>query len=280
MNQFQLYISAAFILFLSLMACEKDEVTNLISETPVVTGFIYAGQRCDSIFIVRTISYGSSDTTALPINGLDVEISDGDRTYPLMNEEAGYYYSPDLIIESGAIYTLQFEYNNTLVAATTFVPMKKEAVVSDTLIEMERIVLGSFPPMGGGTPGENAIEITWDNTEGDYYYVVIQNMEEDPDYINSFFEAQDTLQENFRNFQFISEPQVSDYYNIDPNREIRQFGTHRVIVFRVNPEYAALYNVSDVSTLSITAPPSNVENGLGIFTGVSSDTLFFEVKEE
>ena len=89
------------------------------------------------------------------------------------------------------------------------------------------------------------------------------------------------MNENIAQFeeqlQFISEPLISDFYAIRTQRELLQFGTYQIIVFRVNPEYAALYESSSNSTLSLEEPPSNIVNGLGIFTGVSSDTLYLEV---
>lgn len=261
-----------------ITACEQDSIGSTVTETAVVTGYLFAGQACDSIRITQSISYGSVDSLAIPLNDLSVSVSDGSSDFSLTPIGEGYYQNTDLIIQSGETYTLEFEHKNETVSASTFIPWKREAAISDTLIKMEKVSAGSPPQIGGGgDPGEDAIEITWDNPEGDYFYVVVQNIEDDPEYINEFFAE---LDPDFANFRFISEPQASDYYNIDPNREIRQFGTHRVIVFRVNPEYAALYNVSDASSLSITEPPSNVVNGLGILTGVASDTLYFEVEEE
>ncbi|MEM7368673.1 MAG: hypothetical protein AAF587_08705 [Bacteroidota bacterium] len=78
-------------------------------------------------------------------------------------------------------------------------------------------------------------------------------------------------------FRTISEPEITNLHTIDTRRGLQQFGTHRVIVFRVNAEYAALYESSGTSPVSLSQPPPNVENGLGIFSGISGDTLFFEV---
>jgi len=75
----------------------------------------------------------------------------------------------------------------------------------------------------------------------------------------------------------ISEPQISSFYAIFPRREFSHYGTHQIIVYRVSPEYAALYESSGNSTLSLEEPPTNIENGNGIFTGASSDTLYLEV---
>lgn len=269
--------TSIFLLFLATIftACEEKNITNTETKTAIVAGYLFAGQPCDSIRITQATSYGGSDSLTVTLDALVVTLSDGDQTFTLTPVGEGYYRNPNLVIESGKTYTMRFEHNGETVSAQTFAPFRRECAISDTLIEMQKIEFGNGPPTGGFTTVD-PIELSWDNPEGDYYYVVVQNIEDDPEYVNEIFKEQDNP---FRNFRFISEPQVMDFYNIDPRREIEQFGTHRVILFRVNPEYAALYNVSDASSLSITQPPSNVENGLGILTGVASDTLFFEVKK-
>lgn len=262
-------------LILAATACEKDNITNTETQTAVVTGYLFAGQICDSIRIVKATAYGSSDSIAVPLDGLEINLYDGEQSYLLQSVGNGYYRNAALLISSDKTYAMQFEYNGETLSAQTFVPQQREFSLSDTLIEMEKIELGNGPPMGGFT-AIDPIKLSWSNTEGDYYYVVVQNIEENPEYVNEIFEDSDNP---FRNFRLISEPQIMDNYNIDPRREIEQFGTHRVILYRVNPEYAALYNISGASTLSITQPPSNINNGLGILTGVASDTLYFEVKK-
>lgn len=274
MNHIKLYKTILFLSTFFFTSCEQESISTTVSQTAVLTGYLYAGQTCDSIRIIQSISYGAEDSI-VSLDNLYVTLNDGNNNYELTSEGEGYYKNANLLIQSGESYTIQFEHKDEIVSATTFIPWKKDAAISDTIIKMEKIEAGTFPPIGENMA--EAIEISWDNSEGDYYYIVVQNIENNPEYINDFFANQDGF---FRNFRFTSEPQISDYYNIDPNREIRQFGTHRVIVFRVNPEYAALYNVSEASSLSITEPPSNVNNGLGILTGIASDTLYFEVQEE
>lgn len=180
----------------------------------------------------------------------------------------GYYRNPDLLVQSGESYTLSFEYSGESISATTYIPLKKEVEMSVEDITLEKIESGTFPNFGD-LP--DPVELQWENTEGDYYYVVVQNIEEDPEVVNEL------LEEFGRPFRFVSEPQIMDFYAIDPRREIQQFGMHEVIVFRVNPEYAALYETSGATSTTIAQPPTNVVNGLGLFTGVSSDTLLLNV---
>ena len=53
--------------------------------------------------------------------------------------------------------------------------------------------------------------------------------------------------------------------------------THQVRVYRVTEEYAALeaFRIQNLDELS--EPPTNIENGLGIFTAFSSAVVEFEV---
>ena len=136
-------------------------------------------------------------------------------------------------------------------------------------LEGEKIEIGERPTFTQSDP----IELNWNNDEGDYYYVYIKNIEENPEYINEML----TTGAFARPFTFITEPSIMDTYNIDTRRDLTQFGTHEIVIFRVNPEYAAMYATADATSTSIVEPPTNIENGLGIFTGVSSDTLYLEV---
>lgn len=57
------------------------------------------------------------------------------------------------------------------------------------------------------------------------------------------------------------------------------YGTHQIILFKLNSEYAALYENSGTTSQSLTVPPTSIVNGYGIFTGINSDTLYIEVVE-
>jgi len=52
-----------------------------------------------------------------------------------------------------------------------------------------------------------------------------------------------------------------------------------VQVFRVNQEYVDLFENIDQDSRNLNEPPTNIANGLGIFTAFNSDSIFFEVKK-
>ena len=265
-------ISALSILYFS---CEQDSITTLNSQTAVVDAYLFAGQPVEEVRITESFTYSNNDSLLTTLDDLTVQIMDESNIYDLVNTGNGVYQNKALIVEEDKNYTLSFEFNAELVQATTYIPIKKEASLSANTIDMEKIELDDFP-FGSGFTIPDPIEVTWDNQEGDYYYILVQNIEEEPEYINERLADPDFP---LRNFSFITEPAITDFYIINPGQQIQQFGTYQIIVFRVNPEYAGLYEVSGATSNSLTQPPSNVENGLGIFTGVSSDTLLLEVQK-
>lgn len=279
----KLYMPCLLLLVLVFAACEQESILDIESKTAVVEGYLHAGQPVDSIRLTQSFSYAQSDTNIQTLDELDPILTLDGQSFPLFPVGEGIYQNYEVMVEAGLVYQLEFNWQGQVISAETYIPEKKEATLSTEEIEMEKIEFtGGFPGGGfpGGTDGIDPVDIRWDNTEGDYYYVVIKNIEEDPEYINELIAEFDANNGGRRRFSFISAPEITGVYSINPQRDLTQFGTHRIIVYRVNPEYAALYETSGNSTLSLAQPPSNVQNGLGLLTGVSSDTLYLEVKKQ
>ena len=257
-------LSSIALLFL---ACEKQSTEVIESKTTVVEGYLHAGKTIGSLKITQSLSLAIADNI-IALDDLVVNISDSNNQYVLNSIGNGIYQNTELIIENDATYRLEIERDGAIISAQTYIPNKKEAQISLTQVELPKIELNA--PIGFPTGSFDAVDITWDNSEGDYYYVSIRNIETNPEIVNE----NDTGQ---LRSSIISEPQISSFYAIFPRREFSHYGTHQIVVYRVNPEYAALYESSGNSTLSLEEPPTNIENGLGIFTGASSDTLYLEV---
>jgi len=250
-------------------------LTSLETRTAVVDAYLIAGQSVDSIRITQSNSYTSSDTLLITLDNLSITINDGEQDYSLDPIGDGYYKNENLLIENDKSYTLQFEHDGKEVSSSTYVPPKREVSLTAEEIELEKITQGSF----GGGPGNignrpDPVDVVWDNPEGDYYYVLIENIEDNPEDVNELF-AQFGI-----NFTFVTQPEITDAHSINARRDLTQFGTYRIVVFRVNAEYVALYESAGSSSQTISEPPNNIDNGLGIFTGVSSDTVFLEVKQQ
>ena len=261
---------------LSLEACNQQSIEEIETKTAVIEGYLFAGKSIDSLKITQSFSYTQLDTTIIALDGLDVIFSDTDDQYSLTSLGNGVYQNTEVLLEADKSYSLEFTWEGKVVSAETYIPESREAQLSIPEIELPKIEIGES---NSALLGIEPLPVTWENSEGDYYYVLVRNIEDDPEFVNENFAANIALNGGESRFVFISQPQVTDLYAINVQRELVQYGTHEVIVFRVNPEYAALYESLGSSSLSLEEPPTNIKNGLGIFTGVSSDTLYLEVKK-
>ena len=126
-----------------------------------------------------------------------------------------------------------------------------------------------------GTPGSmlNApsLIVSWDNPSNGFYYVSMKNIEADPVPVNEMVAERSVASQ--------APPSQADQFEIRL-RNIMYFGTHQVILYHVNQEFANLFDNPTMNSVNLTEPPTNIENGLGIFSGISADTLYFEVREQ
>lgn len=276
MKSFKLHLIFV-VLIAFLLSCVKESQAYLDSTSAVVSGYLYAGHRIDSILISESNSY-SGDGVFRTIDDLEVLINDGGQDYRLDFIGNGYYQSKQIEVISDKEYSISFRWNGADIKASTHIPLANHAQISDSIIYREQITgNGGFGP--GSFERPDPIEVSWDNTDGDYYFVLVENMEDSAEYIFTFLEELIEQGDSIRRPSFRSRPEIVDFYGIDSFNDIQQFGRYRVVVYRLNSEYAALYEQLGSSSISISSPPTNVDNGLGIFTGISTDTVYFEVKK-
>ncbi|WKN33883.1 DUF4249 domain-containing protein [Porifericola rhodea] len=267
-----------FANFILLLACEEVPVFDETQQRPVVQAFLYADEAVDSIQLTTLVPFGSESEEAPPITNAQLKISSAGEEYVLshLEEKAGYYaYSgSNLEIKVGQTYQLSFEYNGELVSAETTVPTPPQHLS----LEVEEIFLPQISSQEDLFTNrelmQQTIALDWDYEEGAYYYVLIENLEDDPEPINQ-------LDINFAPFaRFISAPSQDNFMSIRPLLQFQSFGTHRIRVYKLNEEYAKLYESLEQDSRNLNEPYSNIQNGLGIFTAFSSQEVFLEVVKQ
>lgn len=123
------------------------------------------------------------------------------------------------------------------------------------------------------------LEVFWDNPESELHFVVIENAEDDqesifPDMGGNFGRAPGR-----GSFRRITEPTRESSYQINFS-EIQYWGQYIVKVYRVNQEYADLYENLEQDSRDLNEPPTNIKNGLGIFSAFHSQNIYFEVVKQ
>ncbi len=270
--------SIIYILFISFLyqACTDDLEEIPFADTAVVVGYLYAGEPVKDIKVSSLIPFNSDSTDEYHINDAEIDIINNGKSYRLTLSEgdSGYYHYPgeDLQIIAGENYEFRMNYNGKEITAQTMVPQVPEGL-SISADEMFIQPIYEFFDMRNRYIED--VDITWKNDNGDYYYLLIDNVEDNPSPIDV-----NGILEGFRggkNFSFISKPTQLDIYKIR-GRTLEQYGTHRVKLYKVSKEYADLYESSGQDSRNLNEPLSNINNGLGIFTSFNSNEIFFEVK--
>ena len=266
-------LTTGILFILVLAGCTNEAFDPTQTETVVVEGFLYAGGSVDSIKLSQLTPLISDEDEAYEIDDAEVFIRWAGTDFQLIpsTQPPGDYYYPgsDLQILVGETYELHFEYFGQSIASATTVPTAPvDLEVSEEVLEIAPIE--DFDDLFNRRELDN-LEIYWSNEEAGYYYVLIENIEENPEEVNQL-----DFGGGQGNFNFVTEPTDLDVYNVVPF-SLTQYGTYRVVLFHVSQEYVDLFQTADQDSRNLTEPLSNIENGLGIFTSFSSDTAYFEV---
>lgn len=255
-----------FILTLAtifLIACGKDLMvyeTNI--NTPVIESYLFTDASELSVKVYSMESFNEEHNIySNPIKNLSLYINDilltesYDGTYTLKNAGEG-------ILNAGKICNLKFEYNNQTISATASMPSKTQDIqISQSVIYRE--AYAGF--LGYDTIPD--VVITWDNPNNSYYQV----------YINSIDQSTGSIPYNKEGFgKMMMQPFIGNSYTLK-RQDMDYFGRYICVLYKVSNEYAELYE--RISSSDLANPVSFIENGLGIFTGISSDTISYTVVE-
>ncbi len=259
------------LIIVVISGCKK-ETNKEFTDTPIIESYLEPNSFL-TISVTRQIPFSSDvEYASDDINNLPINILYNNSTYLLTPIGNGKYIDSSLIIKEGDNFNLSFKYNSKIVTAYTYIPSKPINIVqSATVIYMTRMDSTSGPPTSGTMP--DPVNITWDNTDASYYLVIVENMETTLDPIRDFGDKEPPGN------RFKKSPTNSGSEEIRP-MEFQYFGTHRIIIFHVLPDYAALYKENSTSSQNLTNPSTSIVNGYGIFTGLNSDTIYIEVAEE
>lgn len=252
-------------------ACKKKEVSEF-TDTPVIEAYLNPNNYLN-VKISRQVPFSSDVTySSDDINNLSVQMICNNTVYTLKPIGNGEYMDSSHVVNADATYSLAFTFNSKDVKAYTYIPSRPQTVTqSTTEISIQKIDSTTGRGSGGFTMPD-PIEITWSNPDRSYYMVLVENTETSPEAIRDFGTGTAPAQ------VFRKAPSNSSTEEIR-SMEFQYFGKTRIILFHVLPDYAALYNQSSTSSQNLSNPSTSIVNGYGIFTGLSSDTLWVNVKK-
>jgi hypothetical protein len=267
---FKFYFIQILFVLLTAISCEKSNAP--FTDTPIIESYLSPG-KYPMVKISRQIPFSEDAVNSSDdINSLVVNFASEDFNNFLTYAGEGIYIDSSVIVTDEKAYSLSFVYNGKNVSANTAIPSKPLNFSQSALsISVMRMGGNTFPQMGSFQMPE-PLQLTWDNDDGSYYIVVIENMESNPDPVRDFG---DTLRVGN---MFRKSPTTSQGIELRP-QEFQYFGKHRIILYHVLADYASLYDENISSSQNLTNPSTSITNGYGIFTGLNSDTLYLKVIE-
>ncbi|NOU19760.1 MAG: DUF4249 family protein [Bacteroidales bacterium] len=257
----------AVTILMSFISCQKVEQQYTNSDKVIVEGYLNADQKA-RISVSKEITYATNDSSEMPIEELEITLTNNDISEIMIDKGSGIYESNTLIMRANEKYSMNFDYKGKLITSETTIPEKPKNYRASAT----SITIATFSP-GTGTPPSfpDPIKLTWSNLDSRYFLVVVENIEKKP--VAIFDSTMFDLKRVFRN-----EPLQTNSYELNM-RSFNYYGTHQIILFNLNPEYVSLYENNGSSSLNLTTLPTNIEGGLGIFTGINSDTIRVEVSD-
>jgi hypothetical protein len=256
MKLLYLFITAACATF--LIACGKELTENTSNEKlPVVEAYIMEGTNTVNVKVYSMEVYlGEDYILSLPIKELQVYVND----ILLTEGEQGNYYInlQQDTVKAGQIFSLHFLYNGVTVTAETTIPNKIENLTAQP--NYLQISTSSFWYADDTT----TVNLHWDNIDQDFYQVYT----EAPDNSSITFPGGNRRQ--------LMQPTQGNSYQLS-TREFRSIGKYTITVYKVLQDYNNLFQT--VASNDLANPISNINNALGIFTGVSKETVTVNVTE-
>lgn len=254
-----------------MISCDSESEYTF-EEQIVVEAYLYTGQCLDSIRIIKTFNNFSENNPSILTEGLEASIQvNGELTNYIQSQTNPEYYinsGKKLLIAENQEYSIQLNFNGLDVSSSTIGQNSiEDFTISDTIIYIDDASFGNF------FNEENNLKISWDNPSEDYYMVNMQLIDTAGLDENKIFDnAEDAP------YSMLMPPM--NFSSIDINtRMIQYFGDYRIVLYKVNEDFIEFFEGINENSSNLVDVPSNINNGKGIFTSMSSDTLYLSVSQ-
>jgi len=236
------------LFLITLSGCGEQLMDYSIeTDTPVVESYLQEGSNTLSVNVYSMEVYLKNDEVKLskPVSGLNIKIN-GEL---LEETTSGTYQLTTDTLREGQTYDLQFDHNGKSIEATTTIP----AQVRNLRVEPESLALTSYYMWDMSDTAE-VVNVSWDDPGNNYYQVYIEspNVSDMP----SFGIFGRRMMQPFRGNTYRATA-----------RDFRSTGTHWIYIYRVDEDYAELFE--RVSSSDLANPVSFIRNAFGIFTSMS-----------
>ena len=264
-------------LILSLLySC--NPVPEAESENYVVEAYVYSGELVTDIKIKKLIPLTEPEGESEIIKTAIVTIMKSDKSFPLSFDPTTgkyRYQGIDLEIIPLDVLDLEVDVNGRISTASTIVP---ETPVGIQISKTEMVIpeiegIGDF--IGNDPLADAELTVSWSNPDNELFYTVIEFRSNllIPILPGAIQEIVDGILEDFA---IITAPSTDTTLMVN-GALLPSYGPYVVKIYKVNQEFADLYESDIQDSRDLNEPPGNIINARGIFSAFASDSIFFQV---
>ena len=243
------------LLIFTVISCEDEEPT--AEEIVVVDAVLTAEQPFEGLRLWRLASLNEPLNQPYSADAVVIRSSEDYFLVPSA-DLPGTYIDPSgqLVLTPGDPYQLIIVKGEKIVASGVQSPAKPQGLsVAQSSYAIDAVIQSS-----GGS-----VDLNWSNPNSAFYFGHVQLLDEPLQVINPQLNS-------------VTEATLDVIggasYQI-PFKALNYYGTYRFILYAVGAEYLNFFgrNGTPISVQQVT----NISNGLGIFTVITSDTVQFQI---
>lgn len=274
----QITLGTLLCLFTCIVCLQCSEEVRT-EDNFVMEAYLFSNENIRNIKINEILPIESSDTIAPAIEDATVVLKKESQEYFLQFDKTSksyFYQGNDLQVKPNDLFEIKVINKSRTATAATLVPQPTKGLrLSSDKINIPQIQLNLSTRDQLTALFANArLTVNWDNPENELHFIAIESLDKFEPIFPANFPS--TVVGLFRTFRFVSAPNRNNSYDI-VGLSLETYGRYRVKVYRVNKEYADLFENQTQDSRDLNEPPSNVTNAFGLFSAFASDSAFFDV---
>ncbi len=253
-------------------------VPEVASGNYVVEAYLFAGEPAREITLKTLVPLSEPGGASEIIKTALVLIKKEGKSFQLTYQPGTRKYryeGTDLNIITDDVLELEVDVNGRISTAITLVPTAPTGVQ----ISKDKMVIPTINSgadfINGDPLADAELTVNWNNPDDALLYAVVEFRSNllRPILPSDVQEVVDGILEDFA---IITVPSTDTTLTV-LGALLPSYGPYVVKIYKVNQEYADLYESETQDSRDLNEPPSNIFNARGIFSAFASDSIFFEV---
>ena len=269
-------ITLISLIALFIFSC--NPVPEVVNDNYVVEAYIFSKEPIREVVVKTLVPLSEPEGESEPIETAIVNIIKNSKSHTLTYNTRSRkyeYLGTDLEILPNEIINLEVDVKGRVATATTNVPTPPTDISSDKDQMVIPTINSGVDFITGDPLADAEIIVNWSNPNNELHYTVIEFRSNllrpilPPD-------VQEVVDGILEDFAIITTPST-DTELIVNGALLPSYGPYMIKIYKVNQEYADLYESEEQDSRDLNEPPSNIINARGIFSAFASDSIAFEV---